>query len=249
MNFSSIPNDSLLGKLLRLPLKLLPGGMVLPVMQGPLKGMRWIVGAGDHGYWLGSYELDFQRQFAHTLKPGQVVLDIGAHVGFYTLLASRLVGPGGSVHAFEPLPRNMRFIERHIEINHLQNVTLHESAVSDRQGLAWFGSGSSNSTGRLTGDGQFNIQVTSLDALYEEGVLSAVDAMKIDVEGAEYHVLSGGLRMLETQHPVIFLATHGREPRKRCLDLLTSLSYRLRPINAPEIKLASEFIALPGSID
>lgn len=85
MDFSSISQKSWLGWLARLPLKLLPPGLVLPVLQGPLRGRRWIVGSGVHGYWLGSYELAKRRRFEQLVQPGQVVYDIGAQVGYYSL--------------------------------------------------------------------------------------------------------------------------------------------------------------------
>ena len=72
MNFSAIPRDRLTGKLLRLPLGLLPSDMIVPVMQGPIKGKKWIVGSGNHGCWLGSYEAQKVKIFADALrgKPG-----------------------------------------------------------------------------------------------------------------------------------------------------------------------------------
>ncbi len=75
------------------------------VVQGPLRGKRWIAGSSNHGCWLGSYELAKQRKVIELVRPGMVCWDVGAHVGFYTLLFAELVGPLGRVFAFEPLPR------------------------------------------------------------------------------------------------------------------------------------------------
>lgn len=104
INFSAISRERLAGRALRLPLHLIPRGLAVPILQGPLRGARWLVGAATHGCWLGSYELAKQLAFARWLAPGRVVYDLGAHAGFYTLLAARPVGPAGRVHAFEPLP-------------------------------------------------------------------------------------------------------------------------------------------------
>jgi len=71
--------------------------MVLPIMQGRLHGKKWIVGAGEHGYWLGSYEIRKRQSFEAMIKPGTVVYDIGANVGYYSLLASSLIGETGKV--------------------------------------------------------------------------------------------------------------------------------------------------------
>ncbi|NQV00191.1 MAG: FkbM family methyltransferase [Parcubacteria group bacterium] len=124
--------------MLRFPLKLIPSGVVVPVMQGVLKGKKWVVGSGDnHGYWLGSYEYRMQSFFAETIKPGSVVYDIGANVGFYTLLASKIVGVQGRVFAFEPLPENIFYVRKHVELNHCDNVVIIEAAVSEKNAIVF----------------------------------------------------------------------------------------------------------------
>ncbi|MRS05344.1 FkbM family methyltransferase, partial [bacterium] len=86
MNFSAIPDNSI-GKLLRVILKLIPAGTQVRIIQGRLKGRKWIVGSSVNGCWLGSYELDKQKLIEKTIQPGEVVYDLGANVGFYTLLS------------------------------------------------------------------------------------------------------------------------------------------------------------------
>ena len=82
MNFSSISDRSLLGKALRAPLKFIPTELVVPILQGRLKGKKWVNGSSNHGCWLGSYELGKQLIFSATIKEGSVVFDLGANVGF-----------------------------------------------------------------------------------------------------------------------------------------------------------------------
>jgi hypothetical protein len=110
LNFSAIPRHAVAGRALRLPLRLIPRSLVVPILQGPLRGARWIVGSATHGCWLGCYERAKQQGFVRILAPGQVVYDLGANVGFYTLLAARRVGPTGEVHAFEPGAENLEFV-------------------------------------------------------------------------------------------------------------------------------------------
>lgn len=246
MNFSSISRKSFLGKILRLPLKLIPADMAVPILQGPLRGMRWIVGSGDHGYWLGSYEMDFQRMFARKLQNGDIVYDIGAHVGYYTLLAARSVGPEGRVYSFEPLPRNAQFIDRHLRINRLENVTFMQVAVADHAGSVHFGGGVSSSTGRIIPQGELEVQAVKLDDLLSSGVIQPPDVMKIDVEGAENEVLRGSVELLNRHRPGIFLATHGQQAREDCQNLLSNLGYSLHPIDATDAGAASEFFASAG---
>src|SRR5664280_711279 len=86
MNFSGISGRTFIGKALRFPLSLIPSGTQMPILQGPLHGKRWIVGASNHGCWLGSYEAAKQKKITEFVRPGMVCWDVGANVGFYTLL-------------------------------------------------------------------------------------------------------------------------------------------------------------------
>ena len=90
MDFSKLSYRSFVGKLARLPLRLIPKKAVLPILQGQLRGKKWVVGAGNHSYWLGSYEMHKRQAFEREVKPGMVVFDVGANVGFYSLLAAYL---------------------------------------------------------------------------------------------------------------------------------------------------------------
>jgi predicted methyltransferase len=94
----------------------------MPILQGKLRGKKWSVGSCSHGCWLGRYEYKKRIIFENTVRQGNTVLDIGAYVGFYTVLASILVGPTGKVHAFEPLPRNLEYIKEHLRLNNITNV-------------------------------------------------------------------------------------------------------------------------------
>lgn len=240
MNFSAIPETSLLGKALRLPLRLLPANTRVRILQGRLRGKSWIVGAGTHGYWLGSYEREKQKAFEQHVRSGDVFYDIGAHTGYYTLLASDLIGPQGRVFAFEPLPRNVRFLKEHIRINRVTNVNVMTSAVSDRSGAARFSESNSSFQGRLTAEGKMEVTMVSLDELWERKELLPPNVVKIDVEGAEFLVLTGATRLIQIARPTIFLATHGTEVHHQCEDWLKAAGYQLSVLNSPD-----EILALP----
>ena len=91
MNFSWVPCATHVGKLLKM---ILPKGMIVPILQGRSRGKKWIIGFGNMEYWLGSFEYEKRILFEKEVSKSSVVYDIGAHVGFYTLLASELVGGG-----------------------------------------------------------------------------------------------------------------------------------------------------------
>jgi len=245
MNFSKINYRSFLGRLLRLPLKLIPKSMVLPILQGRLRGKKWIVGAGEHGYWLGSYELNKRIAFEREVVPGSVVYDIGANVGYFSLLASVLTGPEGQVVAFEPLPRNIQYLRQHIRINHLENIEVIEAAVSDHSGEAHFELGASSAMGHLAEKGDLEVQMVSLDGMLDEKMISPPDVMKVDVEGAEYEALCGALKTLERHHPIVFLDTHGRKAHHFTISLLEDLGYRFEILDGKNMQDTRELIAFP----
>jgi FkbM family methyltransferase len=225
MNFSSVNHRSWMGKLVRLPLRLLPGSTVMPIWQGRLRGKKWIVGAFNHGCWLGSYECAKQKRMVDVVKRGDVVFDVGAHVGFYTLLASSLVGETGKVFAFEPLPRNLGYLEKHLHLNAVRNTVLFKAAVSDSTGEVHFREAPSHAMGQINAEGSLVVPCVSLDDLCAQKAIPLPDLVKIDVEGAEARVLRGAENILRHGRPTIFLATHGPEVHVECLAILRSFGY------------------------
>jgi FkbM family methyltransferase len=245
MDFSKINYRSFIGRVVRLPLRLLPKNMVMPILQGQLRGKKWVVGAGEHGYWLGSYEMSKRIAFEHEIHPQMVVYDIGANVGFYSLLAAHLTGPEGKVYAFEPLKRNVEFIRRHAALNHLDNIEVFEAAVSDQEGKAFFDPGVSIATGHLSDSGTVRVQQVCLDEMLIEGILEPPHALKVDVEGAEYAVFQGAKKMIEAHRPLIFLDTHGRDVHALTIELLASYGYQFETLDGRPLPDAKELIARP----
>jgi len=249
MNFSKINYQSFLGRLLRLPLRLIPKGMVLPILQGRLKGRKWISGAGEHGYWLGSYELQKRMSFEREIMPNSVVFDIGANVGYFSLLAAVLTGTEGKVYAFEPLPRNVQFLRQHVALNHLENrIEVIEAAVSDREGEAHFDLGASTAMGHLADSGEITVQMVTLDHMLETGELRPPDYMKVDVEGAEYEALSGARHILENHRPILFLDTHNRQAHELTVKLLQETGYRFEILDGKPLAESKEFLAKPAEM-
>jgi len=205
--------------------------------------MKWTVGASNHGCWLGSYEHDKRVVFERTVKEGSVVFDLGANVGFYTLLASVLVGDRGKVVAFEPVPSNLRYLKSHLQMNRITNVTVVEAAVSDRNGECRFDEGPSNSMGYISVRGHLRTKVVTLDTLVSSGELPPPTTMKIDVEGAELGVLRGAAATLAAHRPTLFLATHGKDLHRQCCDFLQSLEYQLEPISGAVLDQTDEILA------
>lgn len=240
VNFSKVSSTGAIGKLLRLPLRLIPPEMSVPILQGPMRGKKWIVGSADHGCWLGSYEWEKQQEVQRFLKLGSVFYDIGANVGIYTLLAAQLVGHSGSVYAFEPMPRNLDFLHRHVAMNKLSNVTIFEQAVSNVQGTIRFSPGASHSMAKMDEQGKVEVSVTSLDAAVANHGLRPPHMIKIDVEGAEVSVLEGAAHLLAANSPIIFLATHGEKIHSDCLKLLYSMNFHVEALSSYQNELRAQ---------
>jgi FkbM family methyltransferase len=225
MNF--IPSAaSFIGRLVRAPLKLVPALVPLRVLTGPLAGQRWLSTAGPHGCWLGIYERDLQALLVRTLRPGQVVWDIGANVGFFTLLSALRVGPHGQVVAVEPQPRNLELLRRHLALNAIANVTVIDSAVADAPGTASFDTAGSPSMGHLAAGGTTTVTVTTIDELVASG-MPAPQVIKMDIEGAESRALIGAARTLAQHRPLLLLSTHGYAQHEACLQALEAAGYRV----------------------
>ncbi len=143
------------------------------------------------------------KMFKGALSEGNVVVDIGANIGYFTLLASRLVGKSGRVYAFEPEPTNWYFLRKNIELNRYDNVFLLQKAVSSAAGISrLYTSGSdtgAHTLRRRHARGQFStresgesieVETVTLDEFFEHKEPS-IDLIKIDAEGAEMGVVSG----------------------------------------------------------
>lgn len=153
-----------------------------------------------------TWEQPVIRELSRALQPGDVFVDLGAFVGAYTLLASRLVGPEGKVVAFEPDAATRSVLERNVATNGASNVTIAPYAVGDRAGAVRFNA-SGDSAGRIDTHGDVEVQQVALDDYCrEQGIRPTV--MKVDIEGGEAAALRGsdmarGLRelVLEIHEP------------------------------------------------
>ena len=247
MNFSGISRANLLGQALRLPLRMLPKNLPVPILQGRLRGYWWVMGASTHGCWLGSYENEKRELFERTITKGGIVYDVGANVGFYTLLAAVLTGPSGEVVSFEPLPRNLELLRRHLSLNRILNAIVIEAAVTETTGTTRFRATGDPSMTAVSKNGELTVKTVALDRLIAAKQLRPPSDIKIDVEGAEARVLAGAEHLLRTYHPRIFLSSHGAEIHRECCDRLAEWGYCLHPIEGEDISSTDEILAVPVS--
>jgi FkbM family methyltransferase len=213
-------------KIGRLFARLVPPGVPVPILRGPMKGLKIISGAlAGEGKGLSPvfnlYE-PAQLAFAsQVIRRESICFDIGANVGLYTLL---FAARGKQVVAFEPIPRNIQFLSRTVAINQLDNVTIMPCAVSSSSRLVKFAGGINWAEGKISEDGSQPAVAISCDDFvrtYE----TIPEIIKIDVEGAELDVLHGAQVTLTTHRPVLLLSTHSNDLRDQCFELLREYGY------------------------
>jgi FkbM family methyltransferase len=154
------------------------------------------------------HERGTEALLRYALRRGDTFVDVGANVGFYTRMASLLVGESGRVFAFEPLPSAIRLLK--LNAAGLTNVIVETSAVGDRNGEADFCIRPEGDTSSLLAGGKgsnVSVSITSLDVrlLELEAAPKSVDFIKIDVEGAELSVLRGAVKTIEKYRPIVYL--------------------------------------------
>ncbi len=248
-----------MNKLIRASIRLVFGRLLprlaYPVLRGPLRGARFILGtsAGEGGgatVYFNMSEPEQTSAFVDTLKNGQVFFDIGANVGYYTILGSQLVGSQGRVFAFEPAVRNLAYLYQHTILNKASNVTIISAACSDTVSLTLFSVGPNFAMGHLTNNMRleaaatepaFPVPTVTVDAIVQLLGVSP-DVIKIDVEGAELSVLKGAQATLRKAKPTIFLSTHSDTLRSTCLEYLEGLGYTFEVLSQNKIS-PSEFLA------
>jgi FkbM family methyltransferase len=226
-------------------LKFLVQPIMLTIKNGPLKGKKWIAASGIK-FIRGTYEQYKTDAYLRHLHAGDVVYDVGAHVGYYTALAATMVGQRGQVIAFEPRPVNFSYLKRHIRTNGLPNVKLIEASVGDKAGAVRFHNKTGTGTGRVASDGRISVRMVCLDELFARGEIPPPNFIKIDVEGGEVEVLKGAGTVVARARPVILVATHGSREHAFVEQFLDSHNYTYTVLDQGGAKGDIEILAVPG---
>ena len=177
---------------------------------------------------LGVYEWHVQREIAKRLKEGDLFFDVGAHHGFFCLMAARLVGQRGRVVGFEPSPQNVQILKSLVEQNRLTNVEIRGVAVSDMDGFADLQMAPSDmQTQIMTASGpSVRVPCERLDSVADG---EFPDVILIDVEGAEMAVLEGSERLLSASSPPTWIVeTHSETLRAQVTDLFRGHKYAIK---------------------
>ena len=206
-------------------------------------GGDWWIYRWRLNFLLGWLENESVKWCEKYVQPGAVVLDVGAHLGYYTRIFSQLVGESGVVFAFEPCPENYPILKHNLSAASFHNVKIINKAVSEQNGSASLFISSGHSMHSLNAgfedeQGKVDVETIALDSFFAENNIDNVDFIKIDVEGAEPLVLRGmkrlvskspSLKMLIEYNPIALRA--GNHDPLEFLAMLAEMGFVYKQIN------------------
>jgi len=215
----------------------LVGSVVVPLC-GLMTGYRMLldVRAGHRRYALGTYEPEVAALIQSMLKGGETVMDVGANIGYFTLLMARLVGPGGRVIAFEPIPTVYSVLCENLRLNDLHWAHPERKAVTGQNGEIQMQTEAGNPlsfTARVAEGGDLFVTAVSIDRYVEVAGLTRLDLVKIDVEGAEDVVIRGMAKSFLRFRPVVLVEIHANNGHQsEALELLKVAGYELMCVDS-----------------
>jgi len=196
----------------------------------------------------GIWEPKVTKWVNSSLKPGDVFVDVGAHVGYYTLLAAKLVGESGKVVAVEPNPPTIVRLEKDIALNPFKNIIVQKVACTDKETTLKFYQAPLENTGESSMNkgnahqgSEISVPGVPLDKIVQDLGIKRVDMVKIDVEGAEMMVLGGMTNIISTYHPKFDIELKD--------DLLKNMGSSLEAAKALFIKNGYTMQAFDGTDD
>lgn len=200
------------------------------------------------------WEPDVTKFISSWIKPDITVLDIGADIGYYTLLFAKLVGPKGKVYSFEPIPKAKWYLDENIKNNKLNNVETFSFALFDKQGHVCledpFIKSKINLSKKTLRKNDIMVEMKIFDSWRPNEIIEKVDLVKIDVEGAEMNILRGMKATLQNERPSILVEVHPYQLKSfgftasDLVEFLTTFAYKITPINKKTIDFSRGNITL-----
>jgi FkbM family methyltransferase len=206
----------------------------------------WLDPMAYSDFIVGAYEPGCVSALREHLSEGSVCVDVGANLGYFSILMSQLVGKRGRIIAFEPMPDTVQTLRENIDVNRLENVIVIEAAASDKSGSVQLLSGASERAAktasmvgyRLEGPARTTLARSLCIDDYFAGSTPFPDLIKIDVEGAELVVLKGARETIARSRPTLIVEIHGwgSPESHEVLDLLSEFGYsaKIIEIRPPE---------------
>lgn len=215
-----------------------PGLVTIKVASGGLAEMRLELDLQtEKDYWLGTYEPELQQAIAELVHPGTIAYDVGANIGYISLLLAQAVGAAGQVFAFEALPANLERLQKNITLNDLKGrVTIISGAVIDAARPVQFWVGPSGGMGKAEGSAgrqsiayseAITVQGLALDEFVYTAGQPVPQVIKMDIEGGEILALPGMRRLLLQARPLVFVELHGPEAAQVAWQTFLQAGYQV----------------------
>jgi FkbM family methyltransferase len=190
----------------------------------------------EKDYWLGTYEIDLQDMISSKVEEGWIAYDVGANIGYFSLLFARVVGKSGNVFSFEAVPDNITRLQANLRLNEIgTRIKIVPAAVLDKTGKVKFLLGPSGAMGKVDGSAgrenlhQESIEVDgiSLDDFVYKDRNPPPDVIKMDIEGGEVLAVKGMQKLLKEHPPLIFLEIHGKVAAQSVWQDLSNTGYKM----------------------
>ena len=207
----------------------------MQVRRGPARGLwLYLNPRTGRNYFDGGGEAEVQAALQEHLGAGMIFYDVGANIGFFSLLAARLVGEQGRVVAFEADPEVATRLREHVARNQFAWIATEEKAVWSQRGFVFFSrtdpaASPDRGLGHVVnggGNDAIRMEAVSLDDYANTG--PAPDFVKCDVEGAEVEVFRGALQLLKEKQPIFLFEMHSEENRRILLEELSLRGYNCK---------------------
>ncbi|MBK8019883.1 MAG: FkbM family methyltransferase [Chloroflexi bacterium] len=237
------------------------GGRVVTIRDGVGAGLKFDTHRASGDYRAGLNELPVQQALAKYLKPGDVFYDVGANVGFFTMIGARLVGESGHAYAFEPVPENVAVIRHNAHLNRFNQVQVIQKAIGATSGkaellLTKHPGGATLVSDHRPPDATVSVsaELASLDDLFINKVTTPPSVIKVDVEGAEKDVITGMARLLRAIRPIVLFEIDDENPApfeakaEECSNLMRAAGYDVTRLEDSYTTLdwhVGHFLALP----
>ncbi len=223
------------------------GNVRVRIKSGINQGFQWSVVTTGRGYGSGSFGRERLGALQALAKPGECFFDLGAHKGFMSLAASRMVGPSGTVVAVEPGESNLWFLRKHLAWNEAPNIRVVRAAVGAEAGIVAFG-GRGDSLAYQVGVGDDTVPLKSIPQIVEEEQVPPPTLIKMDIEGHELEALQGAGALLGPQL-VLLISIHSRPLFEGCSKLLHDRGFKLFPSHEIALRISDQSMEWGGDHD
>ncbi|MCK9458608.1 MAG: FkbM family methyltransferase [Proteobacteria bacterium] len=204
--------------------------------QDFLKGYK-VPNAGGAGLWIGgNFKRNQNSITIAILRPGDVCIDVGANIGFYTLMMSKAVGRSGLVYAFEPVPETFNYLQQVVQTTHSTNIETFQMAMSNKVGVGkLIYNGIGDLCACVAGEGYYapnlnrapqgQVNLTTLDVFVKKRKFSRLDFIKTDCQGADLQVLEAGKKTINEFRPKIICEAINLDRIQSTHNFFESINY------------------------